>query len=215
MPPGGLWKPFIISQNVLTSPDNQSSPLFRLPHELLLEIFRLCRLPDQIAFAITCKHLLHVSTIVSLKVSRRECPDLQTMEKLLKVVRPLNKAGRVKKTWLNCLDCLRWRPRKKSYWTKKLQHLPFRDEMRATWMPWLDENSDNRVLRWNENYSLQCPECWYHEQVEKMLEFVRARKRWPEFEIPSAEVLEEKMCSWITSQHRYGVESSGLVRRRP
>ncbi len=71
------------------------------------------------------------------------------MEDLLRLVKPLNAAGRPKKAWSICVDCLQYRPTKKSYWKKK----------RATEL----DMWDGWVREWNGDYSLQCPECRYDE----------------------------------------------------
>lgn len=125
----------------------------RLPTEVLVEIFDHTGPVDQLAFALVCKHLLQVSTFVYLKTSflvgRRVSRHRSTMEGLLRIVNPLNKAGRPKKAWNLCVDCLQYRPTKKSYWkNNRASGLDY-------WEGW--------VVSWNVRYSLQCPECRFHE----------------------------------------------------
>lgn len=163
---------------------NQSSSLLRLPAELLIEIFEHVGLLDQIALAIACKRLLQVSTLVPLKISSMagQYCDSGTMEKLLKIVQPLNEAGRAKMTWIVCLDCFQWRPRKKSYWTKRLQRLPLREiwnEVEVIRTRTMEERWYNRVQHWNCKSSLQCPECWYHEEMREMSKYLCRRCNKP------------------------------------
>lgn len=92
----------------------------------------------------------------------------QAVEVLLRSVRPLNKAGREKMAWHVCVDCLQYRPTRKSYWKKKGQgkdsdgELGIREEL---WDGWVES--------WNKRYLLQCPECVYDEVVVQ-----RWKKYW-------------------------------------
>ena len=83
------------------------------------------------------------------------------MEDLLRLVKPLNAAGRPKKAWYICVDCLPYRPSKKSYWKKK----------RATGLDYWDY----WVVEWNKDYSLQCPECRYHEAMPGIIKYMEQR----------------------------------------
>lgn len=152
------WKPFSIPQPLLNAIPINSSPLTRLPSEILVEIFNHVGLIDQLVLAFTCKHLLQVSTLVSLKMSNfvgarlaEGSKQSSIMENLLKRVKPLTAAGRPKKGWQICVDCLRYRPVRMSYWKKKRRTGPI------TWDGW--------VVHWNDGYSLQCPECKYLEAM--------------------------------------------------
>ncbi len=68
--------------------------------------------------------------------------------KLLRRLMPLNARGRPSRAWAVCVDCLRYRPTKKSYWRAK-------QSVRVKTKTW-----GGVVKSWNMKYSLQCPECW-------------------------------------------------------
>ena len=157
MPTDRLWKPFIIPRQVINSASIRSSPILRLPTEILVEIFDHTGPVDQLALALVCKHLLQVSASISLKTSslvgRRVSRHRSTMEDLLRLVKPLNTAGRPKKAWAICVDCLQYRPTKRSYWKKKRAS----GAVMSIW--------ENGVANWNDQYLLQCPECRYNEAM--------------------------------------------------
>lgn len=111
-----------------------------------------------------------------------------TMEALLRTVKPLNKAGRgERKAWLICIDCLQFRPTRKSYWNskkKKEKSLPAFAALAATiaaaaggdagagagGLNTEDEEVGSNywnsfVCGWNDRASLQCPECRFEEHV--------------------------------------------------
>ena len=100
----------------------------------------------------------------------------ETMEALLRTVKPLNKAGRrQRKAWLICIDCLQFRPTRKSYWDrKKKKNIAAaaaavanglcggggggrrrRVERSYFW--------DAYISSWNDRALLQCPECKIEE----------------------------------------------------
>ncbi|KAL9103211.1 MAG: hypothetical protein Q9163_001738 [Psora crenata] len=117
------WKPFIVPQNLLRSDVKWSSPLLSLPTEILIEVFSHARMLDQLALALACKRLLQVSSCIRLKISSLTGQPVSrhsgTMEKLLRFVRPVDARGRPKRGWSVCVDCLQYRPMRKSYWKKK------------------------------------------------------------------------------------------------
>ena len=96
----------------------------------------------------------------------------ETVEAVLRLVKPLNKAGRQRKAWHICVDCLQYRPTRKSYWKKK-------KEKNVNWEGEGEEKMedervkgkvwggtwDGYVRMWNNRGLLQCPECKYHEEV--------------------------------------------------
>ncbi|KAF1956820.1 hypothetical protein CC80DRAFT_593512 [Byssothecium circinans] len=137
------WKPFIIPPKVIDTPALLSS--LRLPSELLLMIFDHANRLDKICLALSCRHLLQVSALASLKVPPKCKHQGCYKEKLLKRVRPRDKRGNPKKSWGLCVDCMQYRPTKKSYWTTKL----------------VDFGSSEV---WNGKYSMQCPQCWREER---------------------------------------------------
>lgn len=117
-----------------------------------------------------------------------------TMEALLRTVKPLNKAGRgERKAWLICLDCLQFRPTRKSYWNSKKKKEKSLDAFAALAATFaaaaaaavVDEGAgagagglhttedeevgsnywNSFVCGWNDRASLQCPECRFEEHV--------------------------------------------------
>ncbi|KAI9833986.1 MAG: hypothetical protein M1826_005891 [Phylliscum demangeonii] len=96
-----------------------------------------------------------VSAMTRMKADKLEGSKVsghqEEMEKLLRLVRPLTAKGRRRRAWDPCVDCLRYRPTRKSYWITK-DHGKLSE---ALWETWLQ--------RWTSGYSMQCPECWFQE----------------------------------------------------
>ncbi|MCJ1243467.1 hypothetical protein MMC30_000664 [Trapelia coarctata] len=150
-----LWKPFIVPQNLRTSPTSHSSPFLRFPTEILVQIFQQADPLDKVSLALACKNLLQISSLVSLKtlypIEHKAACSCREMEKFLIRIKPLNARGREKKTWAVCVDCMRYRPTRKSYWKRKRGH-------------WVNtKHWESLLWSWNAKYSLQCPECWAEE----------------------------------------------------
>jgi hypothetical protein len=159
---------------LLTSASRRSSSLERLPAELLVKIFNEAGHLDQLALALSSKHLLDVSTLADIKISScaGKPQDRENMEALLKIVQPLGKTGLPNRTWIVCLDCFRWRPRKQAYWREQVYRLPYRDswkDVESFWKVAVEEHWENKVAQWKRHSLLQCPECWYLERMERVL----------------------------------------------
>ncbi|OCK78444.1 hypothetical protein K432DRAFT_301951 [Lepidopterella palustris CBS 459.81] len=156
MPKNHLWKAFIIPQNLLNSPTILSSPFLVIPTELLIQIFRHADPLDQLCLALSCKVLLQTSALVSLKTlslaGHRGLCSCRKIEEFLKRVEPLDAHGKPKRSWGYCVDCIRYRPTRKSYWKGK----------HTGWLR--TKHWEMAVTCWNVGYSLQCPECWGTER---------------------------------------------------
>lgn len=186
------WKPFAIPAKVswnhlsyagpanvpltqlLASPDSRSSAFERLPIEILVEIFKQADPVGQIALALTSRYLLKVSNLIPAKASLMavETADPRLMERLLKTVRPMRKLGHPDRTWIACLDCFRWRPRRQAYWWEKARMLPFHRAWADVEMYWertVEEHWRDKVLQWSTNLSLRCPECWYLGCIDRAM----------------------------------------------
>lgn len=109
------------------------------------------------------------------------------MESLLRTIKPLNKAGRrQRKAWLICIDCLQFRPTRKSYWDRKKKKslvviaaaaaaaavaggrgpgIPCKEVVAS-------DDWDSYIRSWNDRASLQCPDCRFEEHV------LQPRRAW-------------------------------------
>src|SRR2546423_4256398 len=165
-----VFRPLTRSQFV-DSAWTRSSLLSLLPTELLVQIFNHAGLLDQLALALTCKYLLQVSTFVCLKISSLTGKSVScrrsTMEELLRIVRPLY-AGRPKRAWHICVDCLQYRPTRKSYWNNYWKKKQASGLSATIW--------ESMVAHWNSRSSLQCPECYYDECVADRQRFDHSSK---------------------------------------
>jgi len=164
-----VWKPFIIPQHVLKTPYLTSSLILHLPIEILCLIFQHADLLGQFALALSCKPLLQASTLITFKssvfVNHLVSSQSFIMEQLLRLLKPLTATGRPKQTWKLCVDCLQYRPRRKSYWEKKDY---ISEDVTADWAigNWIGGGS-----------SMQCPECkcWEREEMLKACRLARER----------------------------------------
>ena len=179
-----LWKPFIIPKHVscrsnqhlgsrpnahntqiLEAPSLTSTPLLHLPIEILCLIFKYADLITQFTLALSCRNLLQISTLVPFKCSpfiNRPVSDQNVvMEELLRRLKPLTATGRPNKTWMLCVDCLQYRPAKKSYWLQKEE----------SW-------GECGISSWVHRWSLQCPECEFSERQRRLEECRIARERY-------------------------------------
>lgn len=92
-------------------------------------------------------------------------------EALLKKVRPVKrKSGRERKAWHICIDCLQYRPTRKSYWDNKKgkrqrKEVEGNEDGKKERFPINDVQWSSWVNSWNGRFLLQCPECRYDEVV--------------------------------------------------
>lgn len=121
---------------------------------------------EQVSLALTCRYLIQVSSLVvfeassalaGTKVSRnwRRVEE----DQLLRVVQPLDSRGRPRRACDFCVDCLQYRPTRKSYWKKKRPPLP------PGLDKWTRQDWESVVAQWNAKYLRQCPESWYQERL--------------------------------------------------
>ncbi|OBT74993.1 hypothetical protein VF21_06296 [Pseudogymnoascus sp. 05NY08] len=106
------WDKFIIPSEVLATLSDACSaaPLLQLPTEILIIIFDKVNLIDQLCLALACKHLLQVSTVVSMDASE---PDALSMQALHYQLHPTTK------DWRTCFGCTQYRPKRERYWIAK------------------------------------------------------------------------------------------------
>ena len=157
----------------------QESILINLPREIQLLIFTSCTPNDRIALALSCKELLKLHTLEPLEVPRFNahcapwnaslkwkcnssylpaCP-CGGLEKLLLQCPPYLPGGRPARSRQLCVDCMKWLPRRASYWKEKADR--FRNEF------W-DKNHDAEWTKatnlFSKNLKRQCPKCYFIEQ---------------------------------------------------
>lgn len=154
-------------RQLLAAVPRVSSPLARLPSELLLHLFSHTIDPlDQLCLALTCRRLLQVSSFLIVKIpsvakhrhlNSRSCCG---MLPLLRRLAPVDARGRPMRTLALCCDCLWYRPTRKSYWTKDGKQYVLMEPGRCAQEVW-----DDRVSAWTSRFSFQCPACWLRERI--------------------------------------------------
>ncbi|KFY77963.1 hypothetical protein V499_02776 [Pseudogymnoascus sp. VKM F-103] len=112
------WKQFTVPSGLLGTLQNASrgAPLLQLPMEILIAIFEEVDDVDQLALAVSCKHLLQLSTLVSLKTSiwaGRLVSPHRMMDVLVRLLSPTTNA------WKICTICTLYRPTREKYWKAK------------------------------------------------------------------------------------------------
>lgn len=155
-----------MDRQLLAAVPSVSSPLVRLPSELLLQIFSHTTDPlDQLCLALTCRRLLQVSSFLIVKipsVSKHRYLNSQSgcgMLPLLRRLVPVDARGRPRRTLALCCDCLWYRPTRKSYWTNDGNQYVLMEPGRHAQEVW-----DGWVSIWTSKFSFQCPACWLKER---------------------------------------------------
>ena len=140
-----------------------AKPQLRLPLELIVDIFNKCEALDRVCLALTCKHLLQVSSLVRIRIPSvakhrflppSTCDDVFS---LLSRIAPRDDSGRLERNIGLCCDCLRYRTRQTQYWNN------YKDKYLG--MGLSPEMWKNVVRRWHDNYNFQCPQCWGEEKL--------------------------------------------------
>ncbi|KAH7309016.1 hypothetical protein B0I35DRAFT_90516 [Stachybotrys elegans] len=153
----------------------QSSALLALPNELVLHIFAYVDTVDQLFLALSCKQLLHISSMKDLSIPcapkhRAHSTSCFAMLAILRVLPPLNARGRADRTWAPCCDCHRYRPRRKSYWkiVGRRYHVNLHLSCKIL------SGYGGMVDSWSRkaSFSYQCPECWCRERIGKYLSLI-------------------------------------------
>lgn len=134
------------------------APLLRLPAEVLVIVLAEISSEDKTCLAITCKRLLQMSTILpfsipSVKVHRFYEP-CNRMQRLMCRMRPRDDEGQEKKTIAICNDCLRYRPKRGSYW----EDMPRDGVSETDWK--------RQLALWSTLSMGECPQCWYKRTIE-------------------------------------------------
>ncbi|KAI0166170.1 hypothetical protein GGR57DRAFT_445678 [Xylariaceae sp. FL1272] len=163
-----LWISLVISDELLQSPvANEISALLQLPHEVLLMVFQYTCPLTKICLAVTCKHLLHVSRLTTIKTPsankhRQLAHDsplyaphsekCSAMRLLLHLMHPLDRNKQRTKTLAVCAFCCSYRPTNKAYWTffRRFEH-PRRG--------WTRKESTAFISCWVEQSTNSCPQC--------------------------------------------------------
>lgn len=143
--------------------------LLALPPELLMQILAQARTTDRVILALTCKFLLEfarqckiqtpdrqahqASWIVSSVSGHTHC-GCKSMEDLLKRFRPKDSHGRPSRSWNLCVDCMRYLPTRKGYWSGSLRWI---DTGRWTWEE--HKEWENAVKWFGKSVKVQCPSC--------------------------------------------------------
>lgn len=131
---------------------SRGAPLLQLPMEILIAIFEEVDDVDQLALAVSCKHLLQLSTLVSLKTSiwaGRLVSPHRMMDVLVRLLSPTTNA------WKICTICTLYRPTREKYWKAKAV-LQGRDVVKAgKEMPMTGGINE---WKYNKNATV-CPEC--------------------------------------------------------
>lgn len=150
--------------------DSSSSLLFKLPAEILVQIAQHAQPIDRLMLALSCKRMLAASKLFHLQVPDRDhhvsrwsseppkpkgdsCSCSLTGDLLLRF-RPIDSRGRVRRAWGWCLDCNRYRPKRKRYWSDVLRKMSTQDWRDVDYSLW-----DKGVDWYNLGYKRQCPSC--------------------------------------------------------
>ncbi|KAK3322912.1 hypothetical protein B0H66DRAFT_217006 [Apodospora peruviana] len=164
---------FVIPQRLLTAPVKLSSPIVTLPTELLLEIFAHADPVTTVCLALTCKRLLQVSSLTSIKIpsishhrhrSRaaeatvtqiRYMPLMNCCAEMVSLLKPLERLHarerKIMRTAL-CHDCVRYVSTRPDSW-----HYPM--EMLG---PSGRQKEFHRVITtWSAGVTVQCPKCCF------------------------------------------------------
>lgn len=136
--------------------------LLCLPTEILVQIFRSIDSLDRLCLALTCRHLLQVSSLVKTRVpsvhKHRFLPP-STCDEIFHLFRrlaPRDNRGRLDRKIGLCCDCLRYRTRRRGFWrTHRKKYL----KMGVTPEIW-----KSVVKSWYVAFIFQCPECWCKER---------------------------------------------------
>lgn len=95
---------------------SRAPPLLQLPTEILIAIFEEVSYLDQLALAVSSKHLLHVSTLVTLKTNKFAGNPLSPWRMQAILIRLLSPTTTA---WKICSACSLYRPTRKKYWKAK------------------------------------------------------------------------------------------------
>ncbi|KAI9830201.1 MAG: hypothetical protein M1826_005003 [Phylliscum demangeonii] len=159
-----LWKPFRVPPQLVggsaTFTNRTASPLLRLSGELIGHIIDRAGLVEQLALASTCKHLMHLAHLFRLKsdalAGEKVKRHRKQMKRLLRLLRPLTVIGSVHRGWGMCVDCLRYRPTRTSYWMEMEMEMEM-DRGRVV----LPDLWEWRVKQWADTHAAPCPACWF------------------------------------------------------
>lgn len=141
------------------SPQHASSLLRLLPIDIILQIFDESDAQDQLVLALTCKSLLHISSLVNLKYNVRTTESsnrssfVEDLAKFLLRIVPSTTIDHPDQRWRLCAQCLRYRPTASSYWKGKL------DAKTGTRRRYKEECSVHAINAWTRGEEWECPTC--------------------------------------------------------
>lgn len=158
-----------------------SSPLLRLAPEILMHIFSHAGAVDSVVLALSCRHLLRIAHLCRLRVCDREShqapwsrsppPSVprsrrcRGAEDLLQRLPPKDSRGRPSRAWNLCVDCLRYRPTRRAYWSQEMlakmnngeEWDGFDGDLRSAWL--------SAVAWFSTKVKVQCPSCHLQEAL--------------------------------------------------
>lgn len=167
---------------IVAEPCSHPPILLKLPLEILMQVFAHSDPIDRILLALSCKSLLGISKLCKLQVpdrrahlapwaaqsaisgNRCRCP---TMEQLLKRFRPRDSHGKHIRSLNLCVDCMRYRPTRKAYWTAVLAKTDTEG-----WDRTQDDMWHTAVKWFGNGVKVQCPSCrlaeWKLEEAPQL-----------------------------------------------
>lgn len=135
---------------------------------------------DRVSLALSCKELLAASQLRTLEVPHPMAhrapwsadpawrytdpesvkPECQCggLEKLLRQIRPKNPKGHADRTLHLCVDCLKYLPRRKSWWLAKREELGVNAYYGEVIFDW-----DHAAHNFSTGIRMQCPKCRLQE----------------------------------------------------
>jgi hypothetical protein len=144
-----------------------SSPLLRLPFELLNKIGDYLRSTDRVCFALSCKFLFSINSQIELKRLDILGPARLHYLGFLDRIRPFSAQGMPNVDgWRICCRCMKLRPRRAEHWIGIIRHFPKRSKWRCKHaklrkrpgLP-LRPSRNTCVLEWALGATTMCPQC--------------------------------------------------------
>ncbi|EGU83461.1 hypothetical protein FOPG_11843 [Fusarium oxysporum f. sp. conglutinans race 2 54008] len=161
--------PFVVPQQLSQVKRDQSALFKTLPNEILLEITSYIEVEDRLCLGLTCKSLFYrlcqstdFHIISASGHAYSDIPYCSHIKDLLKRMRPLTPKGQPKRTMALCCDCLRYRPKRVTYWKEMISKKNLRS---------LDLCAANDAAEsWCTGESIQCPGCWFKGESDYIMD---------------------------------------------
>lgn len=147
-----------------------------MPPEILKNVFDYCTVADQIILAVSSKRLLSVAALCRVQVPNRHahiapwvhqeshrgnhlpCCRCRNMGDILRRFRPRSAQRRVNRAWGICVDCMRYLPTRKRYWSSALSSVLGSGNL-AVWGRAEEEMWEFAVHCFRQGVKIQCPQC--------------------------------------------------------